>query len=212
VTTRQQLFDHIHQWVGPVAGVFDCGDVGGVHIEVAHAPPTDDKPFHVLATIGVSERPQAVPEDADVSARIEMVMGLVSDWPARDRELTDLWPVQLLSALGRFPHRGEDTWLGVGHTVPNGSPPEPYVPDGPSGAILLPPVAMPPEFERAEVDFGGGPETVQILAVVPLYADEIQYKVQNGARALIERFDAHGLNEVYGPGRRKVAGGLFELL
>ncbi|MGF1511426.1 MAG: suppressor of fused domain protein [Myxococcota bacterium] len=208
MSRSDDLVEHISSWVGPLSGVFDVG-LKGPQVDILHAAPDDDKPFHVLVSHGLSDRVQPTPPEADSAHRVELVMGLDPAWPTtRAGDLTELWPVKLLASLVRFALDEPDGWFGHGHTIPNGSPAQPYVEGGPSGVILLPPVAMPPEFER----WGEGEEEVQFLAVVPLYSEELDFKVSRGAMALMERFDAHGLNEVFHWQRRKVAGGVFELL
>jgi hypothetical protein len=83
------------------------------------------------------------------------------------------WPLRLLKWLARFPHEF-GTWLGFGHTVPHGDPPGPFAADTElCGAILLPPVLGPDGFERVEA----AERTINVFAVIPLYADEMDLKL-----------------------------------
>ena len=69
-----------------------------------------------------------VPEDAGAETRAELMIALPAEWKLADSQLEDerwYWPIRNLKALARLPHEYE-TWLGFGHTVPNGDPPEPY--------------------------------------------------------------------------------------
>lgn len=206
---HQALLDHVQATIGPVHGVVDCGPAFGVHVEVFHVPPTEGKPFHVLVTAGVSDRAQSVPEgEENACPRVELLIGLDEAWPADEKGfITETWPLRLLDVVGRFPHE-QGAWLSLGHTIPNGEPPEPFFPDGPAGVLVLPPVALMAEVEWAEIEG----EPVRFMALVPVYKDELEFKVQNGVDALLGRFDQHDVNEVYAKTRPRVAGGVFDLI
>lgn len=210
---RQRIFDHVQATIGPVQGIFDCGAAYGIHLELLHVPPTEHKPFHVVASVGVSDRAMSVPaperDEEPACPHVELLMGLGPDWPSgEDGRLLEAWPLEVINVIGRFPHQ-QGAWLAPGHTIPNGDPPQPFVPDGPAGVIALPPVALMPEVEWLE---GDGEAPIRFMALVPLYADELSFKVQNGVDALLARLDRHDVNEIYAPGRPKVAGGLFDLI
>ena len=202
---------HVEHHLGPVAGIVNAGPGYGIDLDILHVEATETKPFHVLITSGMSDRAMSVPDDVEATPWAELVLGLDASWPFEPEHISDdryAWPLKLLASLARLPH-ANDMWFGPGHTVPNGNPPVPYVPDaGLCGALIAPPVAMPPAFVHLAIPEG----QLDFLAVVPVYAEEMQMKVERGTQALFERFDAHDINEIMVPGRRKVAGGLFELL
>jgi len=210
----ERIREHVETNLGPVAGIVNAGVAHGIDLDILHVEATETKPFHVLITSGMSDRPMTIPEDLEgepPAPRAELVLALDQSWPFGPEHLADdryAWPLKLLASLARLPH-AHGLWFGPGHTVPNGNPPQPYVPDsGLCGVLIAPPVAMPPDFPvltHAE-------ERLEFLAVVPVYAEEMQLKVERGTEVLFERFDAHDINEVLVPNRRKVAGGLFELL
>ncbi|MEM1024107.1 MAG: suppressor of fused domain protein [Myxococcota bacterium] len=206
---HKQLLEHVQATIGPVHGVVDCGPAFGVHVELFHVPPTEGKRFHVLTTAGVSDRAQAVPEgEENGCARVELLIGLDDSWPVDEKGfITETWPLRLLDVIGRFPHE-QEAWLSLGHTIPNGQPPEPFFPEGPAGVLVLPPVALMPEVEWVEIDG----EPVRFMALVPVYKDELEFKVQRGVDALLERFDKRDINEVFSKERPRVAGGIFDLL
>lgn len=204
---------HVEHHLGPIAGIVNAGPGYGIDLDILHVEATETKPFHVLITSGMSDRPMAVPEDVEdeVSPRSELVLGLDASWPFEPQHISDdryAWPLKLLASLARLPHAHE-LWLGPGHTLPNGDPPAPYYPDaGFCGVLIAPPVAMPPDFVQLELDEG----RLDFWGVVPVYAEEMKLKLERGTQALFERFDQHGINEILIPNRRIVAGGLFELL
>lgn len=209
------LVRHLREWVGVSAGVFDAGRLQGdpeLPVRIHHVPPTETKPFHYLATDGMRRWLQPKPAEVeDAPERVELVLGLDGGWPLAPERMHEpevTWPVQLLASLAHFP-ASEGAWLGEGHSLPNGDPPAPYIDGlGWCGVLILPPVSLPPEADLFEGESG----PVRLFGVVPVYADELKLKLEQGTRALLERFDRHHINEVLDPERPKVAGGLFDLL
>jgi hypothetical protein len=47
-------------------------------------------------------------------------------------------------------------------------------------------------------------ETVLFCGLVPLHADELAFKLEHGADALMQRLDKAGVTEVWDPGRPSV--------
>src|SRR5690606_27736593 len=81
-----------------------------------------------LVTSGMSDLPMSVPEDAGCPGFAELMVTLPAGWKLDQASFQDenwYWPVRLLKSLARLPHK-HATWLGFGHTVPNGHPAGPY--------------------------------------------------------------------------------------
>jgi hypothetical protein len=96
--------------------------------------------------------------------------------------------------MARLPHE-YNTWLGYGHTVPNGDPPEAFA-SGTDlcGWILLPPfLSLSKDFFELRIS---DEKTIHFFALWPLHEDEMNLKLRKGADALLERFEAHGVTEV----------------
>ena len=53
-----------------------------VHIDILIYTATEDRPFHVLATSGMSDLPMAVPEEYPFLAHAELILALPADWPS----------------------------------------------------------------------------------------------------------------------------------
>lgn len=191
----EAITDHVEAHVGTVSSVFHEIVSERVHIDVLTVAPTATRPFFTLVTAGMSARPMTAPPQAPDELLAELVLCLPPEWPLTEEAFTDeraYWPIRLLKTLARLPHQ-YDTWLWTGHTVPNCDPPEPYA-DGTllCGATLLAPVLAPEEFERLESARG----TTQFLSVIPLYAEELELKLAQGAGALAERLDGIGVTEL----------------
>ena len=146
-----------------------------MHIDVHVVPANEQFPYLRLVTSGMSDLPMTVPAevDADVPRYMELMVTLPADWPISQDAFEDernYWPVRLLKGMARLPHE-YDTWLGFGHTIPNGHPSEPYAPGvGFDGAIVLPPVTTPEDFAELVLEDG---KTIAFMALMPLYPEEM---------------------------------------
>ncbi|HHA2973699.1 suppressor of fused domain protein [Stenotrophomonas geniculata] len=204
---------HIERHLGPVSGVFHEIISDLVHIDVHVVPATEQFPYLRLVTSGMSDLPMTVPDevDADVPRYMELMVTLPADWPISQDAFEDernYWPVRLLKGLARLPHE-YDTWLGFGHTIPNGHPSEPYAPGvGFDGAIVLPPVTPPEDFAELALEDG---KVISFMTIIPLYPEEMDLKLKKGAEALLDRFDAKNIQDVIEPGRVNVARKRFGL-
>ncbi|HEL4237499.1 TPA: suppressor of fused domain protein [Stenotrophomonas maltophilia] len=204
---------HIERHLGPVSGVFHEIISDLVHIDVHVVPATEQFPYLRLVTSGMSDLPMTVPDevDADVPRYMELMVTLPADWPISQDAFEDernYWPVRLLKGLAQLPHE-YDTWLGFGHTIPNGHPSEPYAPGvGFDGAIVLPPVTPPEDFAELALEDG---KVISFMTIIPLYPEEMDLKLKKGAEALLDRFDAKNIQDVIEPGRVNVARKRFGL-
>lgn len=207
----QEISAHVELHLGPVASVFHEIASDLVHIDVHWVRPGADNPFHRLVTSGMSDLPMQVPEDSGAPRYLELMVTLPADWRVDTASFEDetwYWPVRLLKTLARFPHKYR-TWLGWGHSMPNGDPAEPYAANTlQCGAILLPPVSAPDGFMALRID----PEKeIHFLSVVPLYREEMELKLRNGSDALLEKFDRHSISDLVDPVRKNVARKRFGL-
>jgi len=99
--------------------------------------------------------------------------------------------------LARLPHE-YSTWLGPGHTVPNGDPPAPF--DATTklcGTLLLSALSLRPETQRVPV----GDQVVDIWTLWPLHADEMEHKLAHGTDALLDQFERAQVSDVVDPAR-----------
>jgi hypothetical protein len=189
---------HVAQHLGDPANVWHQVVSPYVHVDVHVVDPSPDRDFYTLVTSGMAEKPMATPDELAEHAYAELVMALPKDWDL-DR---DTWPLTTLQSLASMPHEYE-TWFGESHTVPNGDPPEPWGRGTKlCGAIFAPPLLVPDDFRTLTV----GERTVRFLAVVPLYAEEMDLKLAKGAEVLFDLLDAAEVNEWLGPRRESVAG------
>jgi hypothetical protein len=196
---------HIQRHIGEPATVFHelVSDI--VHVDVHIVAPTEERNYVTLVTSGMSDRPMTVPPEATELAHAELMLCLPPDWPMDQEDFKNeshYWPVRLLKFLARIPHEYE-TWLGPGHTVPNGDPAEPLA-DGIGfiGAVVAPQQLAPEGFDT--LDAGDG-KVINFYAVLPLYQEEMEFKLKKGAEALFERLAGNEVTELVDVHRKSVA-------
>lgn len=202
--SAEVISQHIERYLGRVDVVFHEIVSDLVHVDVHHVPPSEERPRHTLVTSGMSDRPMAAPAEAKELRFAELMAFLPPDWPLSEGELSDerhYWPIRWLKTLARLPHE-YNTWLGIGHTIPNGDPPEPFAPTTRlSGIMLMPPLHVPEKFRVLEVS----PEKkIHFFALVPLHTDELELKLRKGTDALLDLLDEGGVGEVIDPTRESV--------
>jgi hypothetical protein len=187
----------VERHVGQVSDVFHEPLSTRLHLDVLQVAPTEERPYRTLVTCGMSSLAMNAPKAQD--ARAELLLCLPADWPLDEESLEDErnhWPIRLLKDLARLPHE-HDTWLGFGHTIPNGDPPEPYAPGTElCGAVVVPPVRAPKEVRVLDQE-----QSTTFYAVVALHADELELRRRHGLEALFEPFDKAGVSEVLDPRR-----------
>jgi hypothetical protein len=199
--TIKAVGDHIERYIGPVDNVFHEIMSDLVHIDVHVVNPTPERNWYTLVTSGMSDRAMTVPEGAEEFTHAELILCLPPDWPMDKESWEDarnFWPIYWLKALARMPHEYE-TWLGWGHTVPNGDPAEPYAEDTKLCCMLVMlPVLAEEGFQQMKMPGG---KVVNFYALFPLYKEEVDFKLKHGAEGLVVRFEKAGVTEVLNVGR-----------
>lgn len=157
--------------------------------------PTPERPWLTLRTAGVSDYPMTVPTGRE-DRYCELLIYLPPDWELEGSE-EGWWPGRLLRQLGQFVHESS-TWFAEGHTVVVSEPGETYAPGTLVSAALL----RAPEIEDEEFDelvIEGTP--CRFLWAFPITEAETDLKLEQGATALLDLIEEHGLSHVIDPGR-----------
>lgn len=159
-----------------------------IHVDICVIPPNGTRDYYTLVTMRMGAHRMNVPQELAEQKleRAELVICLPADWKLGEQDEQWYWPARLLKQLARLP--GEcDTWLGWGHTVDNQ---EPYAKNTDlRGALLAGPQKAAKGAEVCTLPNG---ETVHFYQVIPLYADEMDYKKAHGAKALLDRLASMG--------------------
>lgn len=87
----------------------------GIHIDIEHYLPTDEFPYHIFATVGMSAyKMKDVPHK-----RIELIMFLPRDWKTDEQSLKNdewSWPINLLLNTACMPYQC-NSCLSYAHTI-----------------------------------------------------------------------------------------------
>ncbi|MCP3866914.1 MAG: suppressor of fused domain protein [Gammaproteobacteria bacterium] len=207
----EQISAHIERHIGSIHRVYHEVLSDTVHIDVHHVKPTMGRPVHTLITSGMSDLSMAIPEDMDATPFMELMVTLPDYWQIDAESFKDetwYWPVRQLKNLARFPHK-YSTWLGWGHTLPNGDPAEPYADNiAFNGVIILPSVNVPQEFSALRIH---EQKIIEFFSIVPLYEEEMNLKLAKGSEVLLDRFDRYEIDDVIDVDRRNVGKKRFGL-
>ena len=216
----EEISKHIEKHIGKVETIFHEIISNLVHIDVHWVKPSKEFPFHTLITSGMSDKPMNVPDGCEENKFAELCILLPSDWNIRDEkfELLDkafpdessYWPVRWLKIIARFPHE-YNTWLGWGHTIPNGENAEPFAENTKLGCMLLmPALNFPIEFYELKIDEN---KTIRFYCLYPIYKEEMDYKLVKGIDALMDKFDKYKISNIIDINRKNTCTkkGLFGL-
>ena len=184
---------HIEKHYGKFEGVFHELVSPDIHVDIAMIAPSPERNYWVMVTMGMGAKPMNVPPELKEYRleRAEMMMCLPLDWQIDNNAEEWYWPLRWLKIMARLPGDA-DTWLGWGHTVPKGSP----MADNTalSGVLLVNPGAFETEAYACELPNG---EVVNFYQLLPLYDEEMNYKLEHGAEALLGLMDGATLEYMH---------------
>lgn len=183
--------------------VFDEIESDVIHRDVYFVKANEDRPYHILLSCGMSALPMKIPEDIDSSPYAEVMILLPKEWNLEYDSFKDernYWPIRLMKEIMILPHPDE-TWLGFGHTFAHEDDEEFAERIGFNSVMLANSMELPDDFTQIELD---NDEFVTIFTLIPLYKEELEFKKQNGATALLERFDKFGVEEIVKVGRLNI--------
>ena len=193
----EELEAHIEKYIGPIGNVWHELVSDLTHIDIFVVNPTKERDYYTLITSGMSALPMNAPAEKTHIKYAELLISLPPDWKLDEKDLKDennYWPIRLLKTLARFPHEYE-TWLSYGHTIPNGNPPKPYSDKAHMNtAILLPPLLLNKDSNQLRLKNGNN---IDIWGVIPLFQEEVDVKLNNGAEALFDKFEQYEVSELF---------------
>jgi len=194
----------IKQHIGPFETVFHEIASSLIHVDIYVIEPSDSRNYYTLVTSGMSALKMKTPPGYGSTKYAELMISLPPDWKFDEESLKDnkyYWPIFWLKYLARFPHK-HNTWLGSGHTMPNGDPAEPIAPNTElRGFVLLPTVLF---GKQGRVCKQGIFKRVNLYTIHPLHESEMQLKLENGIDALFDLFDDNHVSEVVDLSRKPV--------
>ncbi len=200
----EEISDHIEKYIGQIDMVFHELISDTVHIDVHHVKPTPERPYHTLVTSGMSDLAMNVPNEIDATKYMELMVTLPRDWKIDEDSFKNenwYWPIRQLKYLARFPHK-YDSWLGWGHTIPNGEPAESFAESTElSGIIILPSINISNDFFELKIN---DDKIIQFYSIVPMYNEEMNLKLAKGTDFILDKFDKYNISDVINVSRRNV--------
>jgi len=182
---------HIEKYFGKILNVFHEIFSPDIHVDICIIPPEEERDYYILSTMGMGAHCMNVPEElAEYKLeRAELLIALPPDWELNEESIQDerwYWPIRLLKSTARLP--GEcDTWLGWGHTVGTEEG-ETYAENTKlCGVLLIDPVLS--QEEGASTCTLPNGEEVCFYQLIPLYREEMGYKCENDAEALLDKME-----------------------
>ena len=190
---------HIQQYFGDFENVFHELASPDIHVDICVVPPSEERDYYTLVTMGMGAHRMNVPEElAEYKLeRAELAIALPGNWKLKREDLKNerwYWPIRLLKTLARLPI-ASDTWLGFGHTMDHE---EDFAKDTKLCAAIL--TGPQGTEEGSEVCTLPGGEEVNFYQVIPLYRDELEYKLAHDADALLDKMN--GISFVVEPNRQ----------
>ena len=190
---------HIQQYFGEFENVFHELASPDIHVDICVVQPSAERDYYTLVTMGMGAHRMNVPEElAEYKLeRAELAIALPKDWKLKQEDMRDerwYWPIRLLKTLARLPI-ASDTWLGFGHTMDHE---EDFAKDTKLCAAIL--TGPQGTEEGSEVCTLPGGEEVNFYQVIPLYRDELEYKLAHDADALLDKME--GISFVVEPDRQ----------
>ncbi len=158
-------------------------------VDLAVMYPTEEEPFYLVYTLGMSAAPMKYPASPEMpegrESYGELCIMLPADWPIEKNGQIDVsaqhnWPLAMLRSLAKFPHVHQ-LWMSYGFVLPNSENGETFAPDTELSGVLI----VQFEGELGELHMADG-AVVQILMPVLLYKDELDLYDEIGPDTLLD--------------------------
>ena len=162
-----------------------------IHLDVCIVDPTEDEPYYKLVTMGAGAYTMQIPEQWRKYhiEHAEYVICLPKDWNLNSSVEEDYWPVRMLKNVARLTILC-DTWLCYGHTTQADEEGSAYASNTRYNSVVLNFAENKKGDIRLVMSSG---KVINFYEVIPLYPEELAFKMGNGAETLFERFDEKGI-------------------
>ncbi|MDX1651722.1 MAG: suppressor of fused domain protein [Brumimicrobium sp.] len=158
-------------------------------------------PVTVVMTHGLSDYKMPVPDTMKGKDHTEIFFALPSYWEPEDHQNQNMtWPFEKISKLAEnLIEKG--TWYGRGHTFSNGNPSLPLSSTMKMNHLMLAePIALEQFFRPIELE----DKIVHFLAIIPLFEEEFDRKMQQGYKKFIRKFRSANGDEILDDFRQSV--------
>jgi hypothetical protein len=150
------------------------------------------KELRILMTTGLSDFQMKVHEKHAGEEWKELYVLIPSYWDLSDEADVNMnWVFDWLTKLKNYVITNE-TWLGHGHTLPTGKDMKQISPNMKQNHFMLSdPIELTEELAPIQVD----DKTIGFLALIPIFADEMDYKQGKGTAKLFAKFALQNITE-----------------
>ena len=182
-----EVDEYISKAFGNFENVFHEIISPDIYLDVCFIPPTNEEPFFKLVTMGAGAYEMDIPDKWKEYRleRAEYVIYVPKEWNLNSPEIADYWPIKVLKDVARLPILC-DTWLSFGHTTQDDEEGSPYAPNTKFNSVVLDFCENHQGEVRLETSSG---KTINFYQIIPLYPEELEFKMNNDAETLIDLFD-----------------------
>ncbi len=191
-----QILEEFRNNIGNFSARLNDASPEELNVDIHLSKPTEDRDYYIVMTEGMGAYPMKMPNGNTV--RAELVLYLPSDWDFENLSNKECsWPFDVLKFLSYFPLKN-DSYIGNFHTIGDGYVFSPnndfrsleilnYVDlEKESFKELLKYVGKEQtEYEEKVIELSDG-EKLKIYTVVPLFKEEIMYKIKHGGYSLFK--------------------------
>ncbi len=211
---NRNYFDEHYEWINEhIREHFPDSEVSVFHEIMAfdfkvhvHLIKTKSYLFDILITSGMSCLEMEIPKEAENPEDLrfaEMMMLIpkgIEFGKAYNGEQKNDYIISMLKQTAKFPHQ-ENSWIGIGHSIVSDANFEPYGNDTEFvGGVILPSVTLDENFTEIRRDG----RIINIYSFFPLYKNEVQYKINHGYNALLDKIIEANSKEILNPNRENL--------
>jgi hypothetical protein len=150
--------------------------------------------IQVLMTNGLSNYQMPVPKKMQGQEFSELYFCLPSYWELNDENNEQFtWVISWIQRLCKHVIE-KNTWFGMGHTIPAGKPPVSLSKTMKQNHFILSePILLKEELKSITLESG---KTIHFLAVIPIFEDEVDYKLGKSTYKFLKKLTSHGVSEL----------------
>jgi len=146
-----------------------------------------------IVTNGLSEYKMNVPESLKGLEYNEIFFCLPSYWEWQQLENPNMnWIFPWIQRLTKYVVE-KKTWFGHGHTMPCGKDMESLSSTMLQNHFIL---SSPMLLEKELIPIQLSDKSVQFLAIIPIFGEEMDYKQGKGTLKLLKKLQSRGVNEL----------------
>lgn len=217
----QQILEHVENHFGPIKDIFYEFISEEFTVDILCIPADKDRPYHTIVTLGLSSIAMNIPEKLSSFRYAELLIYLPQDWPLDiqvwEKDDSYYWPIRTLKRLSNIPYKF-DSWIWMGHTIPNGEPPTHFAQNTQLCCSLLCSLGDLGVFNKHAKKFStdtnlieqndyqwveaarelkiNEEKSVHFWMVVPIYEEEMNFKLSQGYDALIDELIDCGISPI----------------